>query len=158
MKFIDKDICGSSAFDNGVVLKVNQSSLLDAVDADDKVAIYLYLDEVNELMDAVYGDSPDEPAPELPEAFHQLSTNAAELTQSMVVMYGSAVRDCPVAKRNRAYVFIGLDTLHKIKKKLDGEIERREQVKAFDAAFTAMTGCRLGVASDSNKRVLQRVG
>ena len=75
MKFSDKDICGFSAFDNGVVLKVNQSSLLDSVDGDDKVAIYLYLNEVNGLMDAVYGDSPDESAPELPSAFDQISTN-----------------------------------------------------------------------------------
>lgn len=154
MKFQDNDICGFAAYDNGVVLKVKQQNLLDAADADDKVAVYLYLDEVNVLMDAVYGDSPDEPAPELPEAFDCFTTNSAELNQSMLVLNGSVVRDCPIAKRNRAFVFLSLETLHSIKKKLDGEIERRGQVKAFDEAFAAMTGYKMAVASDSNRRIL----
>lgn len=154
MKFQDNDICGFAAYDNGVVLKLKQQKLLDESDADDKVAVYLYLNEVNILMDAVYGDSPDEPAPELPEAFDCFTTNSAELTQSMLILNGSAVRDCPIAKRNRAFVFLGLEKLHKIKKRLDDEIKRRDQVKAFDEAFTAMTGCKMTVAADSNRVTL----
>lgn len=154
MKFQDPDVCGFQAFDNGVVLKINQENVLDAVDGADKVAVYLYLDEINTMIQAVDEDSPDEPAPELPVAFDSFSVNAADRQQSLLIMNASAVRDCPVAKRNRAFVFVGLDSLHEIKDRLDGELERQDQIKAFDEAFTAMTGCKLVMKPDSMQRVM----
>ncbi len=139
MQFTDKDICGFTAYDNGVVLKANLPSLPDSADDDDKVAIHLYLNEVNELMDAVNRASPDESAPELPLALNQISTNSPALNMSTVVMNGTAVRNNPTTKRNRAYVFISSETLREIKSKLNEETERRNQIRVFDDAFKAMT-------------------
>lgn len=157
MKFKDRDICSFQAFANGVVLKVNQDSVLDAVDGKDKVAVYLYLDEINALLRAIDEDSPDESAPALPTAFDSYSINSADRQQSLVVMNANAVRNCPIAKRNRAFVFLGMDNLATIKRRLDSELERQEQIKAFDEAFIAATGCKLVLAADSNKRVMQPV-
>lgn len=138
MKFNDKDIRGFEPFDDGVLLKVDQQKVLDAVDAENKVAIYLYRDEVKALMDSVYRDSPDEPAPEIPAAFHEFVTNSGDLNQALVVLNADAVRDCPLAKRNQSFVFISLDVLHRIKTKLDATIEHRKQTDAFDLAFGLM--------------------
>ena len=41
--------------------------------------------------------------------------------------------------------------LHNIKTKSESEIKRREQVKSFDFAYTAMTGQKLTIAKDSNR-------
>lgn len=133
MRFKDRDVCSFQAFANGVVLKINQENVLDAVDGKGKVAVYLYLNEINALLKAIDEDSPDESAPELPVAFDSYSINSADRQQSLVVMNASAVRNCPIAKRNRAFVFLGLDVLSKIKRRLDGELERQDQIKAVEA-------------------------
>ncbi|MAW98108.1 MAG: hypothetical protein CMN72_00360 [Sphingomonas sp.] len=169
-KFIDKDVVGFAAFDNGVVLKVNQNDVCEAIDDDGVAAVYLYLDELNFLMDEVYTNSPDEPAPEYLSAPYQqfidtqfkegskvFCTNSAVPEQALVLLDGDSVSDCPIAKRNRAFVYISLETLHKVQKTLISSIEKKEQAKAFDKAFQDATGCKIVIAKDSNKRMLQRV-
>lgn len=169
-KFQDKDVVGFNAFDNGVVLKINQSSVLDAIDDYGVVALYLYLAEINFLVNEVYTNSPDESAPEnLSTSYAEFvsrqeedssklfCTNSAVLDQALILMDGKSVSECPIAKRNRAYVFISLETLHKAQNSLTKEIDRREQNKTFEKAFAAATGYRITVAKDSNKRVLQQV-
>ena len=146
MKFKDKDITGHKVFSNGVVLKLNQDNVLDSADDEDNVAIYLYINEVNALIGSSSATSAVQAVHELPVAFVGFVSNSADLQESTVVLNAAAVRDCPTAKRNRAFVFIALSDLKKIKTKLDTELKRNEQIRAFDKTFDKNFAAVMGAA------------
>ena len=156
MKFQDNDIAGFSVFDNGVVLQVMESNLLDAVDGDNQVALYLYEQEINTLIDKVDRQGREAYESAVTAEF-DFCINGAHIEQSTIIFAAELVKagTYGVAQEDISNIFISLDLLMKVKNKINAEQKRQADVTAFNEAFKEITGCKLGVAKDSNMLVME---
>lgn len=129
MKLQDKDIYAYTLFSNGVIFKVNQKSIIDAQDDEGKAVLWLYSEELREILKAIASTKSETSRVENTYQGHvfnsaKMPNNQWQLT---LLLTASKIKD--------ASIFVSKDSLSKMMNTVKRHSDQIRKSEEFDAMY-----------------------